>query len=318
MHSVEPSRTDDYFSLRPCDSAKPLVIPNYPTKYRSFVKHLSHPNSPNPPPRTRTNQHNARAMASATTLAEQGLKAFTISNYPEAISLYSQALAINPEAPDYYVKRSIAYQRSAQYELALRDAELAVFLAHRRGKRELIGTAQLRRAIALHLLGRYGDAGFCFSEAGSRCATVTEKNMIGVWKRKLEMVLEKLDEDDVTREVTVTAIPQVEVPKAQTKVVGSTTEKGKEKLPVGGGGATSSNASSASTSPTTAASAVAVAAPPQQPVIGASTPSDKIRHEWYQTPTLVVLTLYAKHVPKDKASIDINSKTVCPPPFVLQ
>jgi len=123
-------------------------------------------------------------------------------------------------------------------------------------------------------------------------------------------VLEKLDEDDVAREVTVTAIPQVEVPKAQTKVVGSTTEKGKGKLPVGGGDATSSNASSASTSPTTAASAVAVAAPPQQPVVGASTPSDKIRHEWYQTPTLVVLTLYAKHVPKDKASIDINSKTL--------
>jgi len=248
-------------------------------------------------------------MASATNLAEQGLKAFTASNYPETILLYSQALAVNPEAPDYYIKRSTAYQRSAQYDLALHDAELAVMLAHRRGKRELIGTAQLRRAIALHLLGHHGDASFCLSEAESKCAAASEKNMIGVWRKKLEMALEKLDEDDVAREVTVTAIPQLAVPKAQTKLLALEKEKGKEKVPAGG--TASSNASTASTSPTTASSTpAATATPPPPSSIGASTPSDKIRHEWYQTPTQVVLTLYAKGVPKDTASVEINSKTV--------
>lgn len=255
-------------------------------------------------------------MASSTTLAERGFKAFTVSNYPEAISLYSQALAINPEAPDYYIKRSTAYQRSAQYELALYDAELAVMLAHCRGKRELIGTAQLRRAIALHLLGRYGDAAFCLSEAETRCTAVAEKNMIGVWRKKLEMVLEKLDDDDVAREVTITAIPEVDVPKAQAKIVGLDTEKGKGKVPAAGGGTASSNAWTASTSPTTASStpAAVAAPPPPPPSLGSSTPSDKIRHEWYQTPTHVVLTVYAKGVPKDKATIEIHDKTVCFPP----
>ena len=45
---------------------------------------------------------------------------------------------------------------------------------------------------------------------------------------------------------------------------------------------------------------------------GVQTPASKIRHEWYQTADSVVVTLLARGVPKDKATIDIQPHSVCP------
>jgi suppressor of G2 allele of SKP1 len=226
-------------------------------------------------------------MTTATTLADQALKAFNSSDYTSAVDLYSKALAQNPEALEYYVKRSIAYQRSSQYELALKDAEISLILANKRGKREAIGSAQLRRGIALFLLKKYGDAGFCFNLAEKRLAD-KEKNMLGMWRKKLEMELEKLDEDDEKREVMVEEYPQMEIPKAAVKeAVPAKQETAVKAIQV--------------------KSADASAHPVPEGVI---TPRSKIRHEWYQTPTTVVLTLYVKGVPKDRAVVEIKEKTV--------
>ena len=105
---------------------------------------------------------------SSITLADRALAAFKSSDYLTAITLYTTALSSSPEALDYYLKRSIAYQRTSQPELSLRDAEIALTVAKKRGKREAIGAAQMRRGIALYQLKRYGDAGFCFREAEKR------------------------------------------------------------------------------------------------------------------------------------------------------
>jgi suppressor of G2 allele of SKP1 len=234
-------------------------------------------------------------MPSATSLAEQGLKAFNSSNYAEAITLYSDALSLNPEVPDCYLKRSVAYQRTSQHELALHDAELAVMLANRRGKRELIGSAQFRRGIALHLLGRYGDANFCFNEAAQRCSE-KERNMLGMWKKKLEIALEKVDEDDLSREVTVTEIPIVNIPKKE-KVL---------ELQPGGAKVADKQHTILAQTPTPSS--------PDSAPTGVVTPASKIRHEWYQTSTHIVLTLYVKGVPKDRATVDITNETVCTAP----
>lgn len=221
-------------------------------------------------------------MPSASSLAEQGLKAFNAGNYSEAIDYYSQALSANPEVPDYYLKRSTAYQRTSQPELALHDADLAVMLANKRGKREMVGSAQLRRGIALHLLGRHGDARFCIAEAEKRC-TGKELNMVAMWSKKLEAVMEKLDDDDVAREVTIPQVPAVDVPGASQKITELESE-----VPA----------------------AKPVISPPPPAPAGVVTPAGKIRHEWYQTPNNVVLTLYVKGVPKDQAAVEINEKTV--------
>ena len=250
---------------------------------------------------------------SATTLADKGLKAFSAADYATAITLYSSALEINPEAPDYYLKRSISYQRSAQYQRALSDAELALVLAHRRGRREMMGSAQLRRGIALQLLGRLGDANLCLDAAGRMCGTGgssdaasnNEKNMVGVWKKKLEIAFARLDEDDVAREVLIEEIPVVEIPKPAD----ATAAEGATKVEPTKG--TKSPTSTPSSPPLYSAAAPAPA--PLPPPAGVTTPASKIRHEWYQTSSHVVLTLYVKGVPKDKASIEIQKRTVCSP-----
>jgi suppressor of G2 allele of SKP1 len=228
-------------------------------------------------------------MASYTSLGDQALKAFNASNYAEAITYYTQALELNPEVPDYYIKRSTAYQRSGNYELALHDAELAVVLAHKRGKREQIGSAQFRRGIALFLQEQYGDAGFCLDAAEKRVGE-KEKNMIAIWKKKLEMALQNVDPEDVRREVTVTEIPKVEVPIKKEKVQSLETEE---------------EATTAATAP----SPPSTAAPSPAPQ-GVVTPASKIRHEWYQTGTHIVLSLFVKGVPKDKAVVEITDKNV--------
>ncbi|KAA8912439.1 SGS domain-containing protein [Sphaerosporella brunnea] len=237
-------------------------------------------------------------MASYTSLGDQALKAFNASNYSDAITYYTQALELNPEVPDYYLKRSTSYQRSGQYELALHDAELAVVLANKRGKREMIGSAQMRRGIALHLLGRYGDAGFCFDAAEKRVGE-KEKNMLAIWRKKLELALEKLDEDDVNREVTILEFPQVEIPKPKQVQKAEVDKEAEEfSLP----------------SPPPESAPISTVAPPAPSAssapIGVVTPANKIRHEWYQTGTHVVMSLFVKGVPKDKAVVEITDKNI--------
>ena len=246
---------------------------------------------------------------SATTLADKGLKAFSAADYATAITLYSSALEINPEAPDYYLKRSISYQRSAQYQQALRDAECALVLAHRRGRREMMGSAQLRRGIALQLLGRLGDANLCLDAAERMCssggpAANNEKNMVGIWKKKLEIAFARLAEDDVAREVLIEEIPVVDIPKPVEAAAAVNPEEAKKVEPAQ---ETKSPTTSTPSSPPPPPSSATVPA-------GVTTHASKIRHEWYQTSSHVVLTLYVKGVPKDKASIEIQKKTVCSPP----
>ena len=224
-------------------------------------------------------------MPSSAVLAEHGLKALNSQDYPLAIDLYSQALQQTPESPDYYIKRSTAYQRSADYTNALKDAEIAVVLGYQRGKRELISNAQLRRGVSLFMEKRYGDAAFCIAEAERKVAGEKDRNLIGIWKNKIEIQLSKLDPDDPMREVTVSEIPDAEVP---------VPKKQNESVPV-------------SLSKEDRAASTTAPLPPAQ---GVSTPTSRIRHEWYQTASQVVLTIYVKGVPRDKATVEINCDSV--------
>ena len=158
-------------------------------------------------------------------------------------------------------------------------------LGHQRGKRELISSAQFRRGVPLFMEKRYGDAAFCIAEAERKVAGEKERNLIGIWKNKIEIQLSKLDHDDPMREVTVSEIPDAEVP---------VPKKQNESVPV-------------SLSKEDRAASTTAPLPPAQ---GVSTPTSRIRHEWYQTASQVVLTIYVKGVPKDKATVEINCDSV--------
>ena len=216
--------------------------------------------------------------------AARGASALEKSDFALAITHYTNAIDTNPGAVTYYIKRSTAYTRlsPANHAAALKDAEVAVVLAYKRGKRELLWQSQLRRAIALFGLGRWGDAQACFKRVEK---LNKDEKSLKIWFAKVEDKLKGLAEDDERGKTTLKEIPEVDLPEQEVK-------KGKQKNDDG----------KTATRPDSPDSKVK----PE----GVITPAGKIRHEWYQTPDQVVVTLFAKGVPKDKATIDIQEKSL--------
>lgn len=208
--------------------------------------------------------------------AAHGASALAASDFSLAITHYTNAIAFNTQAVDYYIKRSTAYTRVSppEHASALKDSEVAVLLAKKRGKRELIAQSQLRRGIALFGLERWADAQQCFDWV----AKIDEKEKsLKIWGIKCEGKLKGLDEGDERRKVTVKEIPEIELPKVVKP----------------------------------APQPVAAPKPEAKPAIeGVQTPASHIRHEWYQTTDTVVVTLFAKGIPKEKATIEIQQDSV--------
>ncbi|KAI7975335.1 hypothetical protein EIK77_003716 [Talaromyces pinophilus] len=174
--------------------------------------------------------------------ATQGDKAASQSNWPLAITHYTNALIENPRAPSYYIKRSTAYSRRKAVDggpdltAALGDVELALALARERGKRELIIEAQLRRAIVLFQFERFGDAGYLFdlledklgikddSAAGDKSAQVQAamsaqkgsqqklENELKIWRLKIKGKIGKLEAGDGKLAVSIKEHPDLKIP----------------------------------------------------------------------------------------------------------
>ncbi|KAF2106610.1 SGT1 and CS domain-containing protein [Lophiotrema nucula] len=210
--------------------------------------------------------------------AARGATALAAGKYEEAIEAYTSAISTNANAVDYYIKRSTAYQRSSKHPQALADAEIAVVLAHKRAKRELIKDAQLRRGIALFHNERYKDAEFVLDIV--KRLDEKEKTLT-IWNMKVAKKLEGLTDDDEKAQLTAKEVPDVELPSAEVKKEAKADSK---------------------------ADAKADAPPAPAPV--APTPANKIKHDWYQNNDNVYFSLLAKGVPKDKASVDIDKDSM--------
>ncbi|KAF2685091.1 SGS-domain-containing protein [Lentithecium fluviatile CBS 122367] len=209
--------------------------------------------------------------------AARGAAALSASKYDEAIKHYTDAIAANATAVDYYIKRSTAYQRSSKYTEALADAEIAVVLAHKRARRELIKDAQLRRGIALYFVEQYANADHIL---GIVKKLDEKEKTLQIWNLKISQKLKAIPEDDERRNVTVKDVPDVELPtSSSTPKPAKSEEKAKETAP---------------------------AAP--KPVV--PTPASKIKHDWYQNNENVTFTLLAKGVPKDKATVEITKDSL--------
>ncbi|KAL8793339.1 MAG: hypothetical protein Q9195_004116 [Heterodermia aff. obscurata] len=221
--------------------------------------------------------------------AAKGAAALASSSFTAAVGHYNDAIANNPQAVDYYIKRSTAHTRVSppDHASALSDAETALVLAHKRAKRELIVQSQLRRGIALFGLQRWADSKQCFDWVKK----LDEKEKtVAIWEMKAKGKLKDLTETDAASKVTIEEFPQIELPAASNikpqKPVQK--EEGKENAPT----------------------AQPASAPAPIKPDGVQTPANKIRHEWYQTPDTVVVNLFAKGVPKDKATIDIQERAL--------
>lgn len=222
--------------------------------------------------------------------AARGAAALAAGDFASAVSQYTDAISSNPQAVDYYIKRSTAYTRVSppDHSSALQDAEIAVNLASKRGKRELIAQSQLRRGIALFGLERWADARECFNWV--RKLNEKEKSL-QIWGIKVEGRLKGVEEGDERAQATVKEIPDVELPKEN---LGKKMAKQAEQK-------------EANSDPK---SEEAKAPAAETKVEGVQTPASKIRHEWYQTPEDVVVTLFAKGIPKDKTTVEIQEKSL--------
>ena len=207
--------------------------------------------------------------------AAKGAAALSSGDIAAAVSHYNNAIAANDQAVSYYIKRSTAYTRLSppKHEVALQDAEIALKLAQDRQKRELIAEAQLRRGISLFNLSRYSDARQCLLWS----MALNEKGSgLGVWLAKAEAKAEE------NAKASVQQYPNIEIP--------STPKSNKPTKTV------SENADAANQ-------------PKSKAEHAPLTPS-RIRHEWYQSADTVTIALLAKGVPKEKALINIESRSL--------
>ncbi|KAL9101736.1 MAG: hypothetical protein Q9163_003034 [Psora crenata] len=217
--------------------------------------------------------------------ARRGAAALASSDFPAAVSHYTEAISQSPQAVDYYIKRSTAYTRASppDHESAFNDAETAVVLAIKRAKREFIAQAQLRRAIALFGLGRWADSKQCLQWV--RKLNKAEKSL-AIWEMKVDGKLKSLEDGEERAKVTIKEVPEIEVPKAEEA-------KPSERK----AGPQPTNGHSNGHLPASTAAVV-----PQS----VQTPPNKIRHEWYQQNDAVIVSLFAKGIPKDKVAVDIQ------------
>ncbi|KAK2624048.1 hypothetical protein QTJ16_006682 [Diplocarpon rosae] len=205
--------------------------------------------------------------------AAKGQEAMKISDYPAAVKHYTAALK-TLQSPVWLIQRSIALHRTGEYALSLEDADNALLASIGRQKRELIATSQFRRGVALHGLGRYGDARLCFLWCNKR--NDKEKGLT-MWMAKVKLDYEKAGgESAECNQTTVKEVPDMV---EEAKKEKETTEK-----------------------KTTAASVTPAAQTP--------TPKEKVRTEWYQSAATVTIEIFAKGVPKESAEVQIEESSL--------
>jgi len=224
--------------------------------------------------------------------AARGAAALSSKDFTSAVKFYTEALSQNPGAVDYYIKRSTAYTRTSppDHEAAFKDSELAVSLATKRAKRELIAQAQLRRAIALYGLERYADAGRCLQFV--KKFDEKEKSL-AIWDMKINGKLKGLQEGDERAEASILETPEVETTPATTTKAATTPAETAAPPTTSTNGAKDPKPTDSSVQPE-----------------GVQTPPNKIRHDWMQTNTSVIVTLYCKGIPKEKTVVDIKQNSL--------
>lgn len=230
--------------------------------------------------------------------AHRGEVALKEGNTDEAIVHFTEALKQSP-SPLYYIKRSTAFQRSNSFLQALQDAEAAVVLAVKRAKRELIGQAQLRRAIALYHMEQYTNAKFVFGLAKKYD---DKDKSLAIWEMKVDGKLKSLGDGHESSMVSIKEVPDDDVVAITRQSF--TNQDTSHTIQEGSGQKTTiaSEDGTAATPNASRSSPATLSAVPSLPT--------NIRHEWYQNAENVYVTLLAKGVPKEQASIDIGDNSV--------
>lgn len=229
-------------------------------------------------------------MATQAALAQKALDA---KDFNEAITQYDRALQFAPTSPIYLLGRSTAYHRAGKHDLALRDAEDAIYAAQARARRELIAKAQFRRGVVYHGMGRYADARMCFIWGRK----LDEKLPgLGMWQAKVSIDYDKLPEDSPHRQISIKEFPDKRV---EPSALSDETNGSKKDDTSSSNGTTKDPKGAPAVTPTST-----------QATSPAVTPKEKIRHDWMQSNEKVTISIFARGVPMDKTSVKIDTQSV--------
>ncbi|ANZ75088.1 BA75_02851T0 [Komagataella pastoris] len=121
-------------------------------------------------------------------LISSGLELIEQGDYANAIDQFSRALQLSDSSFKAYLNRSIAYQRSHNLDLALKDVDKAIHIAKDlRQSQDYISISYLRKAIILYLLKNYTESYQNILLAQKyNCSDIT----FASWKSKIEAKLE--------------------------------------------------------------------------------------------------------------------------------
>ncbi|MCJ1446610.1 MAG: hypothetical protein MMC23_007115 [Stictis urceolatum] len=231
--------------------------------------------------------------------AQKGTKLLDSKDFAAAIESFNKAISVNPESPDYYIKRSTAYSRLSPPEnaKALADADTALAFAKQRGKRELIGRAQLRRGIISFALEKWGDAEQCFEWVKK---LTPEDKSLGIWQARAGGKTKDLADDDERKVASIKEYPDVDINgvKEQAKAFRSEAKaKSLEK--------------DTTAKPTLATQTTTAPDPaPVQTPVPAAAPVTKIRHDWYQSTDTITVDIMAKGISEEKVHVDIQANSL--------
>ncbi|XP_010671588.2 protein SGT1 homolog B [Beta vulgaris subsp. vulgaris] len=204
----------------------------------------------------------------ATDLEKKAKEAFIDDHFELAVELYSQAIDVNPNISELYADRAQANIKLSNFTEAVADANKAIQLDSSMAK------AYLRKGIACMKLEEYQTAKTAF-EAGSTLAP-EDSRFTNFIKECDELIAE---------ENACLSKPSIESTTRNTVVEGSDLDN--------------------ITAPVARAPAVDGLSSPAS-VVPVSKP--KFRHEFYQKPEEVVVTIFAKGIPAKNVAVDYGEQ----------
>lgn len=216
-----------------------------------------------------------------------------------ALIAYTKALIEHPTSPDYFSNRSKAFARVSppRHDLALQDAEYAVLNARARGKRDKIQDGQVRRVVALYNLGQYAAADRLIELLG----VDKDANALNIWKLKVKQKLAAQSENE-KQDSEIEQFPKIKLPSPEAL-------KKLLKRQINSDGTFNFDAAEGKIA---ASNEQTAEKPVQQEQQLETKPATAIviRQDWFQTPTTVTITLFAKSVNKDSFECEIKEDSV--------
>jgi suppressor of G2 allele of SKP1 len=274
------------------------------------------------------------------TLAQQGIGAVEKRDWDTAITKLSNAIR-SSKSPIWLIARSKAWIGKKDFAKSIKDADLALLVAMERGKRDLMVDAQYRRAVGYFRLKQFANADVCCAWAQAAAegmpasvdVSVAAIDDDGLWLKskgdimdlyglikeehthpcranrqyqpqwtqalslrlQIHNALASVKESDPAWKVTVKMVPDkpdnVDYDDDVTKSVESprSEEESKGKAPL------------SVHSETPARPPAAIPAAPKKL---------DVRIDHYQTDTQIIMTVYAKNVPKDRLIIEFCREKV--------